>query len=407
MLRIHLSELTTDHKLARSVYRDSGELLLSSGYRVTLPVLKKLHEGEQELFWIIEDALEDFIPVEIINEQLSRQSTLALKDNAAGFKKALKTNLETVDDINKAMSDTSKFKDIIAADKIRTSTLDIIAQVMGSEGAMINLSGIRSQSNYTYQHAVETTVVALILGTHFAFNKTELEQLAMGTMLMDTGYLVMPDDLVRRRGRVSFQEYSLLKEHTTYGFQILRENPRIPLVSAHIAYQHHERQDGGGYPRRLKGSNLPPHRPVERKKKAIHRFAEIAAVADYYVSLQSPRDRADSKTPSEIITLLIKAAGTGLNTSIVDTLITKIPVYPVGARIVVVEDSLKGLQGFSGVVAQSSKEFPESPIIVLLFNKEKERIDPAIRIDLQFRADMKIQFQVLKGQDVSLSLKPT
>lgn len=398
MFKIHLSELTTEHKLARSVFRDNGELLLASGYRVTLPVLKKLHEGEQEVFWVIEDGLEDLIPLEVIDEQITRQSTSALRDNATEFKKELKTNLKSVDDIEKVMSDTSKFKNIIAADKIKSSTLEMIQQVMANEGAMINLSGMRNQSDHNFQHAIDTTVVALMLGTHFGFNKSELEQLALGTMLMDTGYLVMPDDLVQRKGRVSFQEYSLLKEHTTYGFQILRENPRIPLVSTHIAYQHHERQDGGGYPRRLRGNNLPPHRQLDRAKKSIHRFAEIASVADYYVNLQSPRNREEAKTPSEIIKLMIKAAGSGLNTSIVDTLITKIPIYPVGARIVIIDDPAKEYQGYSGVVAESTEEFPESPIIVLLFNKDKKRVDP-IRIDLKMRAELKIQFQVLKGKD--------
>lgn len=397
MFKLHLSELTTDHILGRSVFRDNGELLLASGYRVTLPVLKKLHEGQQELFWVIEEGLEDLIPQEVVNDQITRQTTNSLKENAAEFKKELKTSMETVQDIDKVMADTSKFKNIIAADKIRNGTLEMIQQVLANDGALINLSGMRNQSDYTFQHAVDTTVVALMLGTHFGFTKTELEQLAMGTMLMDTGYLVMPDELVQRKGRVNFQEFSLLKEHTTYGFQILRENPKIPLVSAHVAYQHHERQDGGGYPRRLKGTNQPPHRSTEREKKSIHRFAEIAAVADHYISLQSPRNIEDTKTPTEIIKLLIKAAGNGLNTAIVDTLITKIPVFPVGARIVVLEDMAKEYHGYSGVVAESSEEFPESPVIVLLFDKHKRRLAP-IRLDLKVRADIKIQFQVLKGK---------
>lgn len=398
MFKLHLSELTTDHLLARSVFRDNGELLLASGYRVTSPVLKKLHEGQQEIFWVIEEGLEDLIPQEVISDQIARQSSNSLKDNATAFKKELKTTLKSVDDIEKVMSDTSQFKNIIAADKVKTSAIAMIQQVMANDGALINLSGMRSQSDYTFQHAIDTTVVALMLGNQFGFTKAELEQLALGTMLMDTGYLVMPDDLVQRNGRVTFQEFSLLKEHTTYGFQILRENPKIPLVSAHVAYQHHERQDGGGYPRRLKGSNQPPLRTNSKEKKTIHRYAEIAAVADYYVGLQSPRNTADAKPPGEIIKLMIKAGGAGLNLSIVDTLITKIPIYPVGARIVVMEDSDKTYQGFSGVVADVSEDFPESPIIVLLFDKFKKRISP-VRIDLRVRADIKIQFQVLKGKD--------
>ena len=130
---------------------------------------------------------------------------------------------------------------------------------------MINLNNIRNQSNYIHQHALDSTVISIMLGKKFGYTTFELEELAQGCLLMDVGYLAMPEELVNRTGRYSFSEFSLLKEHPTFGFAILRENPKIPLISSHVAYQHHERQDGGGYPRRLKGDNKPPLRENDHR----------------------------------------------------------------------------------------------------------------------------------------------
>ena len=76
----------------------------------------------------------------------------------------------------------------------------------------------------------------------------DLEKLAFGCMLMDVGMVVLPEELLTKESRLTFQEYLAIKEHCTYGYTILRENKGIPLTSAHIAFQHHERQDGAGYP---------------------------------------------------------------------------------------------------------------------------------------------------------------
>ena len=396
MFKIHISELTTDHLLARSVFRDNGELLLASGYKITTPVLQKLHESEQEIFWVIEDGLEDLIPHEIVDEQLTRQSTQALSENMAALKINLKESVGSLEDMQKTMEDTAKFKNIMSPEKLIQSSVGIIESVLSNEGAMVNLAGIRNQSDFTFQHSIEVAIVAAMIGSKFAFTKQELQELCLGVLLMDTGYLVMPNELVNRKGRVSFQEFSLLKEHTTYGYKILKENPRIPLVSAHVAYQHHERQDGGGYPRRLKGNNDSPTRAKIRERKTIHRYAEIAAVADYYVSQLTPKNSADAKSPQEVIELLIRSAGTSLNSSIVDALVTIIPIYPVGSRIVVLDDQNKDYRGFTGVVISFSEDFPEAPGIVLLRDKHKNKLTP-IKLDLRLRADITIQFQAIKA----------
>jgi HD-GYP domain-containing protein (c-di-GMP phosphodiesterase class II) len=266
---------------------------------------------------------------------------------------------------------------------------------MNKEAAMVNLSSLRTKGGYLFQHAFDVTVTATILANKLHFNRYDLEELAMGCMLMDLGMVVIPDELVNKASRLSFQEFTILKEHTTYGYSILRENPDIPLIAAHVAYQHHERQDGAGYPRNMNGKNDVPIKRLSNERGIIHRYAELAAVADTYVALISPRPhQAVPKSPEQAIRTLITAAGSQLNRTIVDALITLIPVYPVGTRIVIVKDEKYNMTGYTGIVARYRQEAADKPAIMVMFNRNKEKVKP-ILLDLMEEPGIKIQFVVL------------
>jgi HD-GYP domain-containing protein (c-di-GMP phosphodiesterase class II) len=218
--------------------------------------------------------------------------------------------------------------------------------------------------------------------------------MALGCLLMDLGMTVIPDKLVNKSSPLTFQESIILREHTTHGFNILRENPEIPSMSAQIAYQHHERQDGAGYPSRLRGDNQVPVKGVVRAQGRIHRYAEIASVADTYIALISPRRfNPAPKTPDQAIRTLVTAAGPQLNRTVVDALITLIPVYPVGSRIVIVKDDKQRMTGYSGIVAQYRPEMPDKPTVMIMFNRNKEKIRPLL-LDLTEEKGIKIQFVV-------------
>ncbi len=394
MIKVTDEELEVGDQLAKSVFRENGDILLTAGYKITPAVKTKLSELEQTFFWINEPGTEEVEIEENVSEQISIQTTTTMREMAVKLKKVINQNKASVQEIKQAMRETGRFRDIIAVAKIQKSAASIITDIMGRDTTMINLSNIRTQSNYHFQHALDVAVVATMLGNKFGYNKYELEEMVQGCLLMDVGNLALPDIIVNAAGRLSFEEFTLLKEHPTLGFTILKENPKIPLISAHVAYQHHERQDGGGYPRRLRGTNEAPIKKQAASKDEIHRYAEISAVADTYVALDNPLPGQPKKSPEEVIKLMIKMAGSQLNRAIVDTLITMIPIFPTGASIYVSGEEKSKYKGFSGVVAKHNRVNPERPIIILLRDKNKRKIKP-IMLELYEHPEIKIQFQQL------------
>jgi HD-GYP domain-containing protein (c-di-GMP phosphodiesterase class II) len=159
---------------------------------------------------------------------------------------------------------------------------------------------------------------------------------------------------------------------------MLSQNPAIPPTSAAVALQHHERQDGSGYPRGIKGENRPPLKDFSRKK-VIHRFAEIVAVADLYEMLTlGRRHYSDRHSAQDAIKRVVEMGGTKLNSEVVKTLVSIVPLFPTGARIRIVNAPVPQLVGYSGVVAKNDPEHPDEPSLVLYETRNHQRITPIL-----------------------------
>lgn len=393
MIKLGLEEIKPGMLLARSIVTEAGELLLSAGNVVNDRVLAKMREIELTGAWIAEEGTENAIPEENVSEQVALQSQFVVKENSDILRKVAQIKTVTQASIAGALADTSRFRNIIAVEEIKKVIKQILDDLLSKEPVAVNLSSIRTKSGYHYQHALDVAITAIILANKLKYSNREVEELALGCLLMDLGKVVFPESLMAMRGQMSADELHLYREHPTLGYSILRQNDRIGITTAHIAYQHHERQDGKGYPRGLRGDNQIPLKTLSPKKGMIHRYAEIAAVADLYISLLSPKpNTVVPLQPDEALSAVIRSAGSHLNRAVVDAFIAIVPVFPVGSRVIVVEDrKYRKYTGFSGVVARSNLVHPEKPVILIIFDREKKRINPWT-LDMSDEEGFKIQF---------------
>jgi hypothetical protein len=144
-----------------------------------------------------------------------------------------------------------------------------------------------------------------------------------------------------------------------------------------VINQHHESQDGSGYPIGLKGDNLPPISTIKRETRGrIYRLAEICAVVDAYDNLVFNPTKDVQLTPEDAIKELILKSGTKYNSDIVNTLTKIIPYYPVGAMVRITDVFDKSLIGYRGVVAKTNELHINKPLVILLFDTYMRRIKP-------------------------------
>ncbi|MEO7424881.1 MAG: HD domain-containing phosphohydrolase [Fibrobacteria bacterium] len=397
MIKLTLDEIKPGMLLARSIVSESGELLLSAGNVINDRVITKMREIELTGAWISEEGTEIIIPEESISEQLGLQSQFMVKENADVLRQVAQIKTLTHASVAKALTDTSRFKNIIAVEEIKKLIRQILDDLLSKEPVAVNFASIRTKSGYLYQHALDVAVTAIILANKLKYTQREIEELALGCLLMDLGKVVFPDTLMNKLGSMSEQEQQLYREHPALGYSILRQNDRIGITTSHVAYQHHERQDGRGYPRGLRGDNQIPLKTLSPKKGMIHRYAEIAAVADTYISMLSPMPNTVAPlSPDEAMRTVIKSAGSHLNRAVVDAFIAIVPVFPVGSRVIIIEDKkYRKYTGFSGVVARCSLAQPEKPILLIIFDREKKKIKPWT-LDMAEEEGFRIQFARLQ-----------
>ncbi|HKP94298.1 MAG TPA: HD domain-containing phosphohydrolase, partial [Fibrobacteria bacterium] len=287
------------------------------------------------------------------------------------------------------------FKDIVATDRLKNIVDQILKSILSQEPLVVNLASMRTGDGYLHQHALDVTITATMIASRLKYPVSDIQELALGSFLMDLGMIIVPQDAWNGIGTPSAKIRLLMKEHPAVGFTILRANGGVPINAAHVAYQHHERLDGGGYPRNLKSPDDFPHKTISNESGHIHRYAQVVAVADQYISAISPRPgTVEPMTPLEAMRMLISDAGVRLNSHVVNALITLIPVFPLGTRVLVAKSPSPRLVGHMGVVTKCNPADKERPQVLLLFDKFKRRIKP-ILIDLAEENGFALQFAAL------------
>ena len=246
---------------------------------------------------------------------------------------------------------------------------------------LAGISQIRSHNDVNFSHSIDVTVAALMIGKRLHLSQEDLKRLGAGCMLHDIGKtFVSPLASQPPNGQpISADKLRSMREHARLGYELLRaRNPNAVMVN-HVALEHHERQDGRGYPRRLRGTNSVDRPRFDRKNILL--IAEIAAVADTYDILSVEKPGRPAFTPKQIADTMRRLAGTFLNRELVQLFLSLLPILPTGIDVIV--RTGRYLE-YRGVVVQANKEQPDRPVVRLLYNPKGDRIVP---VDLNLASE--------------------
>jgi HD-GYP domain-containing protein (c-di-GMP phosphodiesterase class II) len=190
--------------------------------------------------------------------------------------------------------------------------------------------------------------------------RDQMIDLGVGAMLHDIGKTQIPMEILMKPGKLTDEEYALMKEHSLQGYQMLKDIPDIPLLSAHCALQHHERLDGSGYPRGLKGDE-------------IHLYGKIVGIADVYDALTTNRVYRKAFLPHEALEYLFTSTGQ-FDSNLIAVFRDHVAIYPIGLIVTL-------SNGVKAVVVDINTKYPQRPIVRVLKNADGQEIIP-YEIDL-------------------------
>lgn len=160
--------------------------------------------------------------------------------------------------------------------ELRNEVIPFIQQVSEKNDFFGILAALQSKDDYTYRHNVAVGIISTLLGKWLKLKPEELSSLTIAATLHDIGKIMIPAEILSKPGSLSEDELALMRKHTTYGYEMIRDTVGTTHAQALVALQHHERMDGSGYPFGVLG-----HRITD--------FSKIVAVADIFHAMTSDR----------------------------------------------------------------------------------------------------------------------
>jgi HD-GYP domain-containing protein (c-di-GMP phosphodiesterase class II) len=163
--------------------------------------------------------------------------------------------------------------------------------ILSNRDVLHDLISLSSYDMYTYTHSVNVAVLSAGIGIAHGLDREALESLGVGALLHDIGKSSVPPEVLNKPGKLTDQEFDIVKTHVVEGEKILQENRTVSMDSHTVVLQHHERLSGGGYPNRLSGASVTT-------------FGRICAIADCYDAMTTNRPYNRASTPYQALLLL-------------------------------------------------------------------------------------------------------
>jgi len=347
-------------RLGKKIFSEEGIVLLAEGVELTQGLLNRLSGMGIHYVYIQDPKTEGIEIPELISEETQRRALLTVKN------------------VFREMSDNSR-KGVYpyVGKAVREAMQTILDDLYSHRDAMIMLLNLQSVDHYLYLHSLNVCVYTSLLGIANGYSREELMTLGLGSLLHDVGKSQIPMEVLLKPGALSKQEFEEMKRHTERGFQLLKDEPNLPLIVAHCAFQHHERLDGSGYPRGIGGSE-------------IHEYAKWIGIVDSYDAMTSHRIYRNAMLPHQAVELLYAGSDTLYDTEMLRLFRDKVAIYPVGMTVEL-------SSGQSGVIVDVNTMTLHRPIVRVLTNEGGEELKTPYDMDLSKHLSVMISRVVTAG----------
>ena len=300
-----------------------------------------------------------------VDEELSAVAT-ATKDvapvsTAVEFERAAKICLQSKRAVI-SMFEEARMGKAVDTGGAQKLVEEITDSVIRNPGALISLARLKSADDYTYMHSVAVCAMMVALAKQLSLDEDQVRSAGMAGLMHDLGKAQMPMEVLNKPGKLTDEEFAIIKTHPEEGYKLLQTGVNIDPVIMDVCLHHHEKTDGSGYPKGLKADE-------------ISLFAKMGAVCDVYDAITSNRPYKAGWDPAESLRKMAEWANGHFDTVVFQAFVKSLGIYPIG--------SLVRLQsGRLGVVMEQTPKSLTTPRVKVFFStKSNMRIVPVI-VDL-------------------------
>lgn len=325
---IKIDQIEEGSILGNAVYDTQGRMIISAGSALSAGYLLKLKEYGYAGLYIDDEVSKDIAIEPIIDPSLRAKGMDSIKKM----------------DVDMAM---------------KVSRL-IIEEIVEKGVVRLDMEDIRSYDDYTYAHSVNVAVLSCIVGISMKLSEKELEQLVLAALLHDIGKLAIPSEIINKPGRLTKEEYDIIKTHPIESYKAIKDRYDISAHVKNAVQLHHENMDGSGYPKGLIGDEIPL-------------LARIIHVADIFDALTTNRPYKKAYASMEAVEYLMGASGIQVDSRVVEEFVKVVPIYPKGSEVVLAS-------GEKAIVLKNDGIHNMRPVVKLVMS--------GIVVDLSDRANL-------------------
>ena len=234
--------------------------------------------------------------------------------------------------------------------------------VTGNRTALVALTAMRNYDNYTFTHMVNVSILTMGQAQALGIEGRLLREFGLSALMHDIGKVRTPHEILNKPGRLTDEEFVIMRRHPVEGAEILRRTPEMPILAPVVAFEHHLRMDGTGYPARVQRSSL-------------NLGTMLCSIADVYDAMRSQRAYQQAFPSERVLQVLRHDDGAHFERHLVRRFVQLLGIYPPGNLVRLDSDEV-------AVVIRVHAPDPYRPRVKVVFDKQGNRLETPVERNL-------------------------
>jgi len=315
LIEKELSELTVGHYVVKIVAQEGNFSLTAAGHIKSQAVINHLISKKVHRVLIDDDKT-------ILPPQKSPKPEL---------KSASEKKIQELKQAKQIFNQSKAIQKKLFSDALSGSSLDLspvvdvtnksIDAIFNSPDSLACMLNIRAKDEYLLEHSVAVSVYITLFSRYLGIERHIIEQLSIGAFLHDIGKIKIPDEILNKPGKLTDDEFTVMKTHANHSIDIIKKTPGVSALSLEVAALHHEKLNGTGYPFQVTADD-------------ISQYGRMIAICDIFDALTATRVYKEGFAHGKAFAILRELAKQEqLDAELVDHFIKCVGVFPVGSLV--------------------------------------------------------------------------
>ncbi|MBB1488474.1 HD-GYP domain-containing protein [Oceanospirillum sediminis] len=258
----------------------------------------------------------------------------------------------------------------LQADLLESSMMPLMMSSVARPETLAIICNLKEEKNTLEQKSLDVAVLCLMFGRSLGMNKKQLQRLGMAALLHDVGMLKIPAHILKQKDTLSSAQRVHMQKHVEHSCRLMNVSEKLIPLKSIIAF-HHERYDGQGYPRGIKGNRIPLE-------------ARILGLVATYEAMIRQREYAQRLSTTQALRDLYRLRNKAFDSQLTERFIKSMGVYPPGTLVQL-------NNGYVGMVVSVNESLPSRPCVQMVCNPDGATLDNPEPINLASKDYIKLQ----------------